>query len=201
MIRITLALLLLSLFFIILYLVITGKIEKMDQSFYEMVAKKINKRNTTIMKTITFFGSTPGITIIILISFFFLRNKFDCEFLVISVLGEVLLNNLIKIIVKRIRPSLHPLVIEKSHSFPSGHSMASTVFYSLLLFFLWTSSALLVWKIIITIFAILLVLSIMFSRVYLGVHFLSDVIAGLICGLSYALIVTTFYNPLQYLIL
>lgn len=197
MIQLIMALICLSLFFILLYCVVTKKIEKMDQSFYQKVSKKINKRNTFIMKGITFFGSTIGIIVCILLSFIFIKNPFDREFIVITILGEVLLNNLIKLIVKRLRPSINPLVVEKSHSFPSGHTMASTVFYSLIVFFLWKFPISFVIKIIITLFIIAMVMSIMYSRIYLGVHYLSDVLAGACCSLFYILIVTFLYTPIK----
>lgn len=199
MIQFFVAILLILLFFLILYLVITKKIEKIDHQFYQKVAKKINHTNTFILKKITFLGSAPGIIISIFISFFFIKNGFDRQFLVISIIGEAILNNLIKMIVKRIRPSINPLVVEDSPSFPSGHTMSTSVFYSLLIFFLWNSPIVLIIKIMLTIFAILIMLSVMFSRIYLGVHYLSDILGGICCGISYVLLITLLYPELQFL--
>lgn len=201
MIQFMTAILLILIFFYMLYLVITKKIEKLDHEFYQKIAKRINKVNTFIMKKITFLGSAPGIIIGIAISFFFIKDSFDRQFLVLSVIGEAILNQLIKMIVKRIRPSINPLVVEDSPSFPSGHTMSTSVFYSLLLFFLWKSPILLMGKIILSILAVILVLSVMLSRIYLGVHYLSDVIAGLCCGLSYVLLITLLYPELLYLLI
>ncbi len=201
MIQFFVAILLILLFFFILYLVITKKIEKMDHEFYQKVAKKINHTNTFILKKITFLGSAPGIIISIFLSFFFIKDSFDRQFLIISIIGEAILNNLIKIMVKRIRPSINPLVIEESPSFPSGHTMSTSVFYALIIFFLWKSPIILIIKIILTMISILVMISVMFSRIYLGVHYLSDVLAGICCGISYVLLITLMYPELQFLLL
>lgn len=197
--KIILAIIFLSFFFVILYYVITNRFETIDNKFYQQVAKKINHKNTFVMKGITFLGSTVGIILFLFLSFFYIKHDYDRLYIIISMLGEVALNTCIKMIVKRIRPSINPLVKEKSHSFPSGHSMASTVCYGLLCFFLWISPFSLFIKIIGSILMVLVTFSVMFSRVYLGVHYFSDVIAGFCCGLSYLFFIISFYFPIQYL--
>lgn len=184
-------------FFGLLYLVITKKIESMDHAIYEKISKIINPTNTKIMKVITFFGGTIGIIISVIITYFFLKSNFDRGFLTLSILGEVALNNIIKVIIKRPRPAINPLVIETSYSFPSGHTMAITAFYALILFFLWKSPLSLLWKTIITIASIIIILIISFSRIYLGVHYTSDILAGITCSIAYVLLITLCYTRLK----
>ena len=196
-IQLTVAGIFLLIFALILYFVLSKKTDSVDQACYEWIAKMINPTNTKLMKFITFFGGTLGIAISIGVSYFFLKDNFDRGFLTLGILGEVALNNLIKVIIKRIRPSIHPLVLETGYSFPSGHTMATTVFYSFILFFVWKSHLPKTLKIIITIPCIIMILSVLISRVYLGVHYISDVTAGLTLSIAYVLIITFFYTSLK----
>ena len=106
------------------------------------------------------------------------------------------MNRLIKYIIKRPRPPqrLH-LVKETNYSFPSGHSMSAMIGYGLLIIEVYRSS-LKYKKPIITILTIIIFL-IGLSRIYLGVHYFSDVIGGFLIALSYLLFVyynTSFYT-------
>ncbi len=196
-IQITIAVVFMIIFLSLLYLVLTKKIENMDYNIYQRISKIINPTNTAWMKTITFFGSLFGIICGIAISCFFLKKNFDRGFLCLTMLGEVIINNVIKILIKRPRPSINPLVTETSYSFPSGHTMAVTAFYALVLFFLWKSPLSLIWKIIITLISSIIILTVAFSRVYLGVHYTSDVLAGVSCSLAYVLLITLCYTNLK----
>jgi undecaprenyl-diphosphatase len=106
-------------------------------------------------------------------------------FLVVTAVGALLVNSAVKILVDRPRPAVdHPIMTAFGKSFPSGHAMSSLVSYgSVLLAFLpaigrrWRTPAILA--------TALLVLFIGCSRVILGVHFLSDVLAGYALGLAW----------------
>ena len=145
------------------------------------------------MKLITFFGSTVGIICGIGISYFFLKDNYNFFFMIGSMIIEVILNNVMKLLVGRIRPNINPLVKETGHSFPSGHTMASTAFYSFVMYFVWKSSLTMIIQIIITILCISIILLILMSRVYLGVHYTSDVLAGLCFSIAYVALMTYFY--------
>ncbi|MCI8575253.1 MAG: phosphatase PAP2 family protein [Bacilli bacterium] len=197
MISIGIAIILLLAFCTILYLVWTKKVDQIDKAVYGFISKLITPKNTKIMKFLTFFGGTIGIALSLFVSYFFIKDNFDRGFITLGILGEVALNNIIKIIIKRFRPTINPLVIETGYSFPSGHTMSSTAFYSLLLFFIWKSSLSMTIKIIISIPCIIMIFSVLISRVYLGVHYISDVTAGLCLSLSYVLLITFFYTSLR----
>jgi membrane protein DedA with SNARE-associated domain/membrane-associated phospholipid phosphatase len=97
--------------------------------------------------------------------------------------GSAVLDWLLKGLFERPRPYFaHPLLVETSYSFPSGHAMESFVVYGMLAYF--TVLALRSWKarVAVVFGAALLVMLIGFSRMYLGVHYLSDVIAGYAAG-------------------
>jgi membrane protein DedA with SNARE-associated domain/membrane-associated phospholipid phosphatase len=100
-----------------------------------------------------------------------------------AVAGSAALNQLLKALFGRPRPYFeHPLVLETSYSFPSGHAMESLVLYGILAYF--AVLALRTWRrrTAIVFGAGLLVLLIGFSRMYLGVHYFSDVVAGYAAG-------------------
>lgn len=197
LIQVLLAVLFLIFFGLILYLVLEKKIESFDQAIYEMISKFINPVNTKMMRFITFFGGTLGILLSVLVSYVFLKDNFDRGFLTLGILGEVALNNIVKIVIKRIRPTINPLVIETGYSFPSGHTMSSTAFYSFILFFIWKSPIPKTLKILLSIPCIIMILSVLISRVYLGVHYISDVTAGLCLSICYVLLITAFYSNIK----
>jgi undecaprenyl-diphosphatase len=100
-----------------------------------------------------------------------------------AVAGSTVLNQLLKGLFERPRPYFeHPLLIETSYSFPSGHAMESFVVYGMLAYF--AVLALRSWKARVAVGcgAALLVVLIGFSRMYLGVHYFSDVLAGYAAG-------------------
>ena len=90
-----------------------------------------------------------------------------------------------KHIIKRERPNINRIVEEKGYSYPSGHTFSATCFYGLMIFLITMSSLNLGYQIIITIPLISIILLIGFSRIYLGVHYFSDCIAGLLLSTSY----------------
>lgn len=187
----------LSIFIIILYLVVTKKIEQLDHSIYEKIAKFITPTNTRAIKIITFSGSAFGIILGILISWPFLKNNFDRGFLGIAMIGEVILNNLIKFLVKRPRPTINPLVIEKNFSFPSGHTMAITALLFLIGFFLWKSPLTIIWKLLLSFIGLFFIALVGYTRIYLGVHYFSDIIAGFCCSATYIMLLIFCYNNLK----
>jgi len=140
---------------------------------------------TQIMFALSSFGGVAFLLIATVITIlFFLYKKYYREALLFSFIlfmGEII-DFALKIMVKRPRPHFHPLVIEHDYSFPSGHSMGAFIFYVTLAYmiFHFTKNK----KLSLTVFscAILLTFLIGVSRVYLGVHYPSDVLAGFVAG-------------------
>lgn len=92
---------------------------------------------------------------------------------------------LIKSIVMRFRPDMMPLIAETGYSFPSGHSVTAVCFYGYLAFLYWAYGKSPVMRRVGIIGAVLMILGIGISRIYLGVHFPTDVIGGYIGGLMW----------------
>ncbi|MEP7192542.1 MAG: phosphatase PAP2 family protein [Actinomycetota bacterium] len=115
-------------------------------------------------------------------------------FVMLTAVGSSLLNTGVKAVVHRPRPELiNPVAHEPGLSFPSGHAQAAMVGYALLLFvFLpllrgwWRRTAVTV--------AVFMVLAIGFSRIALGVHYLSDVVGGVVLGAAWVAAMAAVFN-------
>ena len=143
---------------------------------------------TSIVKVITWFGSTIGIILVCIISLFIFRNKKINLCIVSNVLIVTVVNNLLKIAFMRARPDINPLATETSYSFPSGHAMISVAVYGYLIYLIYYHvDNKVVRRVFITILAILILL-IGISRIYLGVHYASDVIGGFSLSIVYLII-------------
>ncbi|TXC92699.1 phosphatase PAP2 family protein [Metabacillus litoralis] len=110
------------------------------------------------------------------------RDKWGILFLVIGIGGGGLLTTLLKHLYARDRPSINPEIDAIGYSFPSGHSMGSLIFYGFIAYFIVRSSRkkVLKWFVILT--AGLVVIWIGSTRIYLGAHYPSDVLAGHLAG-------------------
>jgi undecaprenyl-diphosphatase len=118
-------------------------------------------------------------------------------FVVITAAGSSLLNTVVKTAVHRLRPILtNPVAHEGGFSFPSGHAQAAIVGYSvLLLVFLPVMHG--AWRRAGVAIAVFMVLAIGFSRVALGVHYLSDVIGGFVLGGAWVAAMTAAFNAMR----
>jgi membrane-associated phospholipid phosphatase len=141
--------------------------------------------HTFIMKFFTLLGSTTALISLCVISIILMiwqKKRWETLFLIVAILGGVLFNHLLKWTFHRNRPTVHRLIEETGFSSPSGHSMVSFVFYGMLgmLFFMFLKSKGL--KGIVFISGAVVILMIGLSRIYLGVHYPSDVLAGFAAG-------------------
>jgi membrane-associated phospholipid phosphatase len=114
------------------------------------------------------------------------RERYWVAALWLSVFGGLLLNKTLKLVFHRARPHFDdPLLILKSYSFPSGHTMIATVFYGALVAFVFAKSKSWPLRILAAVLAMTLIASVAFSRVYLGAHYLSDVLGAMAEGLAW----------------
>lgn len=149
---------------------------------------------TPIAKFITNFGGAIYLIGIASILFVVIKNK-KIGIAIISNLAIVtILNQLLKIILQRPRPEEFRIINESGYSFPSGHSMISMAFYGLLIYLIYKNikNKYLKWSLIIVLGA--LIISIGISRIYLGVHYTSDVVAGFLIAISYLIVYTSIVN-------
>jgi len=117
----------------------------------------------------------------------------------LSVFGGMLLNVQLKSVFQRVRPSFsNPVLSLTGYSFPSGHTMAATVLYTVLAVYVVThlrrSSA----RLVVVLIAALLIAAVGFSRIYLGAHYLSDVLGAIAEGLAWSsLCLALFHSAWQ----
>lgn len=166
-------------FVIILINVLNGKIQNFDVAIYNAIISLKTDILTFIVKIITMFGDKEILILIVILSLIFVKNKkIGC-----SIAGNLasvgLINHILKELIKRERPPLEVRMVEEtSFSFPSGHSMASFAFYGLIIYFICKYFKNKKIKKIFCIALGSLIFLIGISRIYLGVHYASDVIAG-----------------------
>lgn len=154
---------------------------------------------TDVMTFITFLGGHFFLTCALIFTIFLLFKKHTKDGVIFSFifLSGVGLNLLLKAIFQRPRPE-EPLVIESMYSFPSGHAMNSFVFFAALTYFIFLQMKNRKRGLLFSFLAAVLVLLIGISRVYLGVHYPSDVVAGFLAGLCWLGIVILFEKTLLF---
>lgn len=168
------------------------EIMELDIKGYEIISNHlISDSMTPIAKVITQFGSATGLVVLSLILLGAIKNK-KIGILICGNLGiSAFLNQVLKHIIQRPRPTEFRIINESGYSFPSGHSMVSAAFYGFLIYLIYkkVKNKYLKWSLI-TILSILIIL-IGTSRIYLGVHYTSDVIGGFLVAVSYLIIYTS----------
>ena len=157
---------------------------KYDATIIHFVYSLRSDAMTTIMKCVTFFGGEIFITAGIIVFFLAIFNKhkisaFNFGFVLIF---GIILNFLLKDIFQRARPSYMPLAHESSYSFPSGHTMNSFIFYACIAYFIIRNIKSKNLRMLTLIGFLIVEFLIGLSRIYLGVHYPSDVTAGYIAG-------------------
>lgn len=155
---------------------------KLDILTFQYLASWVSPALTRFMLVLTFFGSSyfllPAYILLILYFLVFKKNwQLSLDVTAVGITSTVILFSL-KAIFHRHRP-LDPLVrTVNGFSFPSGHSFSSFTFFGLLIYIIWNHSLPRAWKWGFSALFFLFACSIALSRVYLHVHFASDVIAG-----------------------
>ncbi|KON70564.1 hypothetical protein AKG34_18525 [Peribacillus butanolivorans] len=159
---------------------------------------------TTIMKVFTFIGSSSSIIILSLLVLFYLYKvlKHRLELVLFSavVVGSTLLNLILKLFFQRARPDLHRLIEIGGYSFPSGHAMNAFTLYGILTFLLWRHISTMWGRTLLILFSVMMILTIGISRIYLGVHYPSDIIGGYLasgCWLAISIWVFQKYKESQ----
>jgi undecaprenyl-diphosphatase len=147
---------------------------------------------TKFMVVVTFFASRNFITTIsLLLIFYFLfvrRHRWYSLKVPVIALGSISLNLLLKYFFNRPRPLVPHLVESSGLSFPSGHAMISASFYGLLVYLVWMHVKQPLLRISVLVMLIAMMVLIGFSRVYLHVHYATDVMAGFAAGLLWVII-------------
>lgn len=183
--------------FLIIILNITAKIimkEELliDKLAYNILVEKLRSPTLTIfMKLITKLSNTTfiiALAILLTLLFQFLWKKEKIAMLIPTNLVIIaLINQLLKLIFQRDRPIGYRLIEMTGYSFPSGHAMVSMAFYGLLIYIIYHLIKKKSLRITLITINIIIIFLIGISRVYLGVHYLSDVVTGYSISIIYLL--------------
>lgn len=162
---------------------------------YDIVSKlfKFNV-STPIAKFITNFGGAIFVISLTTILFFVIKDK-KIGISIITNLGIVtILNQIIKFIMQRPRPTEFRIIEETGYSFPSGHSMVSLAFYGYLIYLIYKyiNNKHLKRTLIIVLSVLICIIGV--SRIYLGVHYTSDVLGGFLISFAYLIIYIELVN-------
>lgn len=161
-----------------------------DNTIYSIISNCITEPITTILKLITNLGGAIGLITISLIILIFIKNKKIGIYTSINLIIIAAINQVLKHIIQRPRPIEFRIINENGYSFPSGHSMVSMAFYGFLIYIAYKNIENKYIKIAICIILSILILLIGISRIYLGVHYASDVIGGFCFSIAYLIIYT-----------
>lgn len=167
---------------------VRGYIFSFDRTVIEAVRIHTSDSLSRIMMIVTELGAMPFYVVfggIITIICCFRRHILEGIMLVVCSGGSGLMTLVIKSIVMRIRPDMMPVIIETGYSFPSGHSVTAVCFYGYLAFLCYRyGRSMWIRRGGIVINAMMIVL-IGISRIYLGVHYPTDVLGGYIGGIMW----------------
>ncbi len=157
-----------------------------DEGMYQIFRFVASPTTDFIAEIASFFGSTIFITPILVVSVIFLiKNHFrrGAFILFFSTVSAILINSLLKSVFVRHRPTDTDYnLLWQDYSFPSGHSMHAMVFYTILGYLIVRFEKNPTLKILYSFFFFILIISVSFSRVALGLHYFSDVIAAMAIG-------------------
>ena len=139
---------------------------------------------TEVMMYFTYLGSAMVLFTLSIITIIFISKfrKKDVLIYLGILYSAVLLNLVLKYMYQRPRPDDFPLIHENSLSFPSGHAMNSFVFFAALSYFIFRETRNIKIGLVVSVISLIIIGLIGISRVYLGVHYPSDVIGGFIAG-------------------
>ena len=149
---------------------------------------------TPIAKFITNFGGAIFLITLTVILFILIKNKKIGISIFSNLVIITILNQLLKRILQRPRPTEFRIIEETGYSFPSGHSMVSMAFYGYLIYLIYKYFKNKYAKWISIILLSILICSIGVSRIYLGVHYTSDILGGFLVSISYLILFISTVN-------
>lgn len=188
-------------FYKLSFLLITNEIGGFDESIHLLIRQFASPFIDHLMRAVTFLGNRQFVifpVLGLLIYYLFIKGHkwYSIKVLTVSI-GSSIANLILKEVYARERPSVNQMVEVNNFSFPSGHAMFSMAFYGLLIYILWREVKSKTLKILICSFLALLIFAIGISRVYLGVHYASDIVAGFSAGFLWLVIALSTVGLIQ----
>ena len=170
--------------------VLGGSTQAFDVAILQWFHAHQNKTFTGLMVEVTYLGTGTVVMMIVIIVALFLwhtEHKHSARLLLAATAGNILLNGALKLVYHRPRPTVFAWqTTAVSSSFPSGHAMSATVVYGTVAYLVMRLQKHRWARVLTLVCTVLLILLICITRLYLGVHYPSDVIGGIIVGLGWA---------------
>lgn len=179
-----------SLFGVWTLFVVSDKVCSLDDKIYNMIS--FSNFKTHYFRFITNAACTKFFVVLSLLMLIFIKSKNMAWLLVLMLIISSGLIGFFKRIIRRERPHIKRLVKETGYSYPSGHTTSGTSFYAFLCYLVAISGLSLLFKVILIVLLVFLILNIGYSRIYLGVHYFSDVIGAMLLSGSYVTIYIYF---------
>lgn len=175
----------------------SGEIMQIDVAAYEFFVQGLrNDALTPFVETVTSLATPVVLVVVWAVAAAFAPGRRPGLAMAINLVAAVIINQVLKFVVQRPRPDGFNLVVETGFSFPSGHSMAAMAFYGFLAYLVWHCEKdrlkRWVWCVVLSI----IIVCVGLSRIYLGVHYASDVLAGFLISLAWLAVFTKVFCPL-----
>lgn len=176
------------LFIFITYAIFSDKINYLDSLVHSYILGIRNDNLTNILLTITNISSAYALIVLSIILLIIIKEKKIPLLISLNLICSYSLNAIAKLIFTRPRPIGINLIEEAGFSYPSGHSMVSMAYFGFIAYLIYKKQTSKLIKTILIVSLIITILLIGFSRIYLGVHYLSDVIGGFLLSIIYLMI-------------
>lgn len=175
--------------------------KEIDSRAFDFLSHHVSDSNTGIMQFFTYLGThtflIPANLVLICYFLFIKKHRWYSIKIPVVSLSSLLLMYLLKLVFNRPRPLIPLLKEAQGLSFPSGHALNSMAFYGLLIYLVWRNIKDSGLKWVLVLLLSLNILMIGVSRVYLRVHYATDVIAGFCVGLMWLLISITVLRQME----
>lgn len=178
----------LILFIFLTYNIFNNKIAFIDSYIEGIILSIRNDKLTDIMTIITNISSAYALIVITILLLILIKNKKIPILITFNLIFSFLSSQLIKIILRRDRPVNISLVNAMGFSYPSGHSMVSMAYFGFIAYLVYKYIDNTIVKVILIITLFISIIAIGFSRIYLGVHYFSDVLGGFLLSISYLML-------------
>ena len=170
--------------------VLAGGTQAFDVAILQWLHTHQHPLMTQVMIEMTYLGTGSVVVVVVGVAALFLwhtEHKLSARLLLAATIGNIVLNGVLKLVFHRARPSVFEWqTAAVSSSFPSGHAMSATVVYGTVAYLVMRLQKHRWAKALTLSTAVLLILLICLTRVYLGVHYPSDVLGGIVVGLAWA---------------
>ncbi|OUO58495.1 phosphatase PAP2 family protein [Olsenella sp. An270] len=173
-----------------------GEIMRLDVAAYQLFVERLRSDTLTpVMEAFTSLASVVVLAVMAAVIAALAPGKAPGWCVAVNLVCVVALNTVLKYLVQRPRPDGFRLISESGYSFPSGHSMVAMAFFGLLIWMVWRYHRRDVMRVVWCALFVLVIVMVGVSRIYLGVHYASDVLAGFCVSLVWLVFYTRVVAP------